>query len=76
MDIEGAEMAALKGAIKTIKRDKPVLAISAYHKPDDLIMIPRYIKSLDAGYNLYVRYTYACAITLYELVVYAVHSDS
>jgi len=75
MDIEGAEMAALNGAKETLQRDKPVLAISAYHKPDDLITIPQYIKSIDANYNLYVRYTYSCVFTLSELVIYAIYDS-
>ena len=36
MDIEGAELNALKGAQKLIKREKPKLAISMYHKQEDL----------------------------------------
>lgn len=53
MDIEGAEMAALRGAEKTIRRFKPKLTISAYHKPQDLWEIPRMIKSLAPDYELY-----------------------
>jgi FkbM family methyltransferase len=54
-DIEGAEMSMLRGGAETVKRDKPVLAIKAYHKYDDLITIPQYIHSLVPGYKFYFR---------------------
>ncbi len=54
-DIEGAELKALKGARETIKKFKPKLAISAYHRPSDLIELPMFINSLDSGYDFYFR---------------------
>lgn len=36
LDIEGAELEMLHGAAKTITRCKPKMAVSAYHKPEDL----------------------------------------
>jgi len=68
MDIEGAELEALKGAEYTIKKDKPKLAISIYHKKEDLLTIPQYILSLNDNYNLYLRHY---GDTLYETVLYA-----
>lgn len=69
MDIEGAELSALKGAADTIRQHKPKLAISVYHKPDDLITIPAYIQSLNPGYEFYLDY-----YTMFgdEIILYAI----
>jgi FkbM family methyltransferase len=53
MDIEGAELEALKGSEKVLRRDRPTLAICVYHKITDCYDIPRYIESLDLGYKFY-----------------------
>ncbi len=44
MDIEGSEMAALLGGIKTIQEYRPQLAISIYHSNEDFVNIPLYLK--------------------------------
>jgi FkbM family methyltransferase len=69
MDIEGAELEALKGAEASIRRHRPKLAISLYHRPEDFTEIPRYIDSLDLGYRFYLEHH-----TLYanETVLFAV----
>ena len=69
MDIEGAELEALKGAQNTIRRDRPKLAICIYHKPEDMTQIPLYIKSLVPEYKFYVRHHSNCPG---ETVLYAV----
>jgi FkbM family methyltransferase len=43
MDIEGAELDALRGAATTIERHRPRLAISLYHRPADFVDIPQYL---------------------------------
>ena len=53
MDIEGSELAALRGMAETIAGRHPRLAISIYHRPQDLWAIPDWV---GAHYDrLYVR---------------------
>jgi len=56
MDIEGAELEALKGAKETIKKNKPRLAISIYHYNRHFVEIPEYIHSIVPEYKFYVRH--------------------
>lgn len=60
MDIEGAEMEALRGALQTITRDRPKLIISAYHKRDDLFEIPLLIHQMVPEYKVYFRHFSNC----------------
>jgi FkbM family methyltransferase len=54
-DIEGAEKDALLGARETIQRYRPTLAVSVYHKTEDIIELPTVIKSLCPHYKLYLH---------------------
>jgi FkbM family methyltransferase len=56
MDIEGAELDALKGGARAIRSNAPRLAISIYHKPEDIVEIPLFILSLNPGYKFYIRH--------------------
>lgn len=69
MDIEGTELASLKGAAKTIRKYKPKLAICIYHKKEDLWEIQDYISRLVPEYKFYMR---AYEDTATELVLYAI----
>lgn len=69
MDIEGAELDALKGMEQALKQDKPKLAICVYHKIEDLWEIPHYIKSIVPGYHMILRHH--CEKWPTEMVLYA-----
>lgn len=56
MDIEGAELDALKGAEESIRKFRPKLAISVYHKPEDFWTIPQYIAGMGLGYRFALRH--------------------
>tara|TARA_R110001606_G_scaffold363289_1_gene517310 strand:+ start:21151 stop:22329 length:1179 start_codon:yes stop_codon:yes gene_type:complete len=68
MNIEGAELEALKGAENVIGTWKPKLAISAYHRPSDLWKVPALILNLNESYELAIRQHDAGVI---ETVAYA-----
>ena len=46
MDVEGAEMEALKGGKEQIKRNKPKLFIAAYHHDADIFLLPLFMWQL------------------------------
>jgi FkbM family methyltransferase len=68
MDIEGAELAALRGAEQTVRRFKPKLAITVYHSLNDFWEIPMYLESLNLGYRFSLRHF---TIHSEETVLYA-----
>ncbi|MBX3021243.1 MAG: FkbM family methyltransferase [Bdellovibrionales bacterium] len=57
MDIEGAEMMALRGGLETIIKYRPTLAISVYHKLIDFFEIPQEIDRLKLGYEFYLQHS-------------------
>lgn len=50
-DLEGFEMHFLRGALETIKKDRPILVLSIYHSADDFFGIKPFIEDLDLGYR-------------------------
>ena len=69
MDIEGSELEALKGTVNQIKDNKPKLAICIYHKKEDIITIPQFIKNIRSDYRFYFRNHSPMAL---ETVLYAI----
>lgn len=69
MDIEGAESEALQGCKRIIQEYKPRLAISVYHKKDDILRIPELILEMNSDYHFYLRHY---SITEHDTILYAV----
>lgn len=69
MDVEGAEYNTILGAERTIKKYKPKLAISIYHKETDIIEIPLLLMNIRNDYRFYIRHY---CTTLAETVLYAI----
>lgn len=57
MDLEGGEMGALKGAIHTIKDQKPLLYIPIYHLKSDLYTIPEFLNQLNMPMEISLKWT-------------------
>jgi len=56
MDIEGAEMEAIKGMKLLLKKYRPKLVISLYHQPRDYWEIILLLRSINKDYNFFVRH--------------------
>lgn len=72
MDIEGAELPALRGGGGCIKRDRPILAISLYHSPHDVVDIPEYLLNELENYKFIVRHH---SFIGSETVLYAIPTE-
>lgn len=68
MDIEGAELDALRGGAELIKKYRPKLIVSAYHNVEDLYEIPMFIRSLVPEYKFKLRQKLPA---IYDTVLYA-----
>ena len=70
LDVEGAEREALLGCARTIRRWRPKLCVSAYHRNEDLFALPLLIEQIAPGYRFYLRrfpYVPAWDVNLYCL---------
>ena len=75
MDIEGAELEALRGLQNCISHNRPVLAICVYHKPEDIIELTNIVNEMVPNYKIFFRKyapSYNSHLRSGELVMYAV----
>jgi FkbM family methyltransferase len=54
-DLEGHELEFLKGAAETIRRQRPKLAITTYHRKGDANRLSSYVKHIDGRYSFRFR---------------------
>lgn len=54
-DTEGAESEALDGSAEVIRRCRPILKVSAYHRSEDLFELTQKIASIAPDYKIYLR---------------------
>lgn len=62
IDVEGFELSVLEGLEQAIKKYKPILSVSLYHKPSDFHVLIDKVMTLNPNYRVYMRHytgTYA-----------------
>lgn len=69
MDIEGAELDALRGGESLIRKHLPSLALCVYHCPDHLWEIPLTAHEFSTSYTFYLR---RHAVVPWDLVCYGI----
>lgn len=57
LEVEGSELAALKGASALIARRRPTISVSMYHRPTDFLEIVPYLNETLSGYRMYLRHS-------------------
>ena len=74
LDVEGGEARALAGASQTLRRDRPALAVSVYHRTDDIFALPLMLRdALRGPYTHHLRR--APCFPAWDLLWIAVPSD-
>ncbi len=56
MDVEGEERRAISGARETILKHRPKMIISAYHRTEDFLTIPKAVLKIRDDYKIYMRH--------------------
>jgi len=57
MDVEGAELYALRSATQTLRRCRPILKIAAYHRSEDIFSLLLFLKAHTENYRFLLRRT-------------------
>ncbi len=55
-DVEGSEEKALNGSVRTITAFHPKLAVSVYHRNEDIFALPLLVNGLSKRYSIYLRH--------------------
>lgn len=72
VDVEGGEKNLLNGASNTIRLHKPSIAISIYHKEEDIVELPQILLNLNPNYKFYIRHY---SVGTPETVLYAIDNE-
>ena len=68
IDVEGYERKTIQGAVNLIRKQKPVIAVAAYHHESDFYELFESLKDLCEDYRFYLR----SYMNIQETILYAV----
>lgn len=54
-EVEGSELQGLMGARRTIEKNRPRMAVAVYHKPEDFLVLPQYVRDMGMDYKMGFR---------------------
>ena len=69
-DVEGSEAEALAGCSESIRKHRPALCVSLYHRSEDLFALPLLVHRMAPDYRLFLRRK--SGIPAWDLNLYAV----
>ncbi len=69
LDVEGSEMDVLKGGLVVIRTHRPSLAVSIYHRKQDMFAIPLFLSKMLKGYTYHLAHY---SKTFWDTVWYAI----
>ena len=69
IDVEGADLDVLKGGARLLREARPVVAVAAYHTPDHLWQIPRFLLDTLGPCRLYAGHDPAWVFHLHFIAV-------
>ena len=67
-DVEGAEAAALRGSVQTIRTHRPAVRVALYHRPEDLFALPLLLREICPEYDYYLTRLRGCPAWDIDLV--------
>lgn len=74
LDIEGSEIEALEGAIETISKHRPQLAVCIYHRLDHYYKVPLFLADRATDYVFRIGH-YSARYLFSETVLYAIPKE-
>jgi hypothetical protein len=52
---KGSDLEVLRGARETLRRCRPAIAVTTYHRPEHCEKMIDFLQSLDVGYRFHVK---------------------